>query len=269
MTPAERRGAALLEVDEVRGGYRADLEIVRAVTLEVRENEMVSIIGPNGAGKSTILKAIFGELRLTSGSIRWRGKKVEALRPGYLLGLGMTFLPQGHNLFPEMSVQDNLELGAFSRKDRAGVKEDIEAVYDRFPVLRKASRKRAGYLSGGQMQMLEIARALLLKPKLMLIDEPSLGLAPKAAHEVFEIIRSLRESGTAILIVEQNAEASLRMSDFAYVVELGTVRLSGPAEEVRSDPRVRKLYLGAEWQETHSAPTGGGSGSGIAPAGSG
>lgn len=234
---------ALLEVDKVVGGYRADLDILHGVTLRVEEGQMVSIIGPNGAGKSTVLRSIFGVVKVKSGTVVFGDRDVTALPPQQRLRLGMSFVPQGHNLFPEMTVHENLELGAYIRRDKS-VARDIEAAYEAFPELTPLRRKVAGYLSGGQMQMLEIARALLLKPRLILIDEPSLGLSPKIAKVVFARIAELRQRGVSVLIVEQNAEASLRMSDHAYVVAMGRTTVNGPAEQIRTDADVRRSYLG-------------------------
>lgn len=235
---------ALLEVDSVVGGYRPDLDILQGVTLRVEEGQMVSIIGPNGAGKSTVLRSIFGVIKIKSGKVVFSGQDVTAMPSQQRLRMGMSFVPQGHNLFPEMTVHENLELGAYTRRDKA-VAHDIEAAYQAFPELAGMRRKVAGYLSGGQMQMLEIARALLLQPRLILIDEPSLGLSPKMAKAVFARIGELKERGVSILIVEQNAEASLRMSDHAYVVAMGCTTVNGPAELIRADADVRRSYLGA------------------------
>lgn len=235
---------ALLEVENLVGGYRSDLDILHGISLEVDAGQMVSIIGPNGAGKSTILKGIFGLLLLKSGRVAFDGEEIAGWSPQKILRRGITFVPQGHNIFPEMTVEDNLLLGAYIRSDDR-VRDDIERVYRIFPVLRDLRKQIAGYLSGGQMQMLEMGRAMLLKPRLVMIDEPSLGLAPKIAKEVFRKVEELRSEGVAILIVEQNADASLRMSDHAYVIETGTNRTDGSAEEIRTNPKVRRAYLGA------------------------
>lgn len=235
---------ALLEVTGLVAGYRRDLDILRDVTLKVHEGQMVSIIGPNGAGKSTVLKSIFGNVKIKKGSVMFRGEDITALSPSERLRRGMSIVPQGHNIFPEMTVHENLELGAYIRRDR-NVAGDIARTYEVFPDLQALRHKTAGYLSGGQMQMLEIARALLLQPSLILIDEPSLGLSPKMAKSVFAKIGELKDSGVAVLIVEQNAEASLRMSDHAYVVAMGVTTANGPAEEIRTNADVRRAYLGA------------------------
>ena len=234
----------LLSVDGVVGGYRPDLDILHGITLRVDRGEMVSIIGPNGAGKSTVLKAIFGVIKLKAGSVSFDGDDITALTPEARLRRGLSFVPQGHNVFPEMTVHENLELGAYIRRDKAGVRRDIDRVYEMFPDVARLRHRVAGYLSGGQMQMLEMGRALLLSPKLILIDEPSLGLSPKMAREVFAKVAELRRRGTSILMVEQNAEASLRLSQRAYVVVMGRTTVDGEAEAIRTDPSVRRSYLG-------------------------
>lgn len=235
---------ALLEVEELVGGYRDDLDILHRVSLRVEEGQMVSIIGPNGAGKSTVLRAIFGLVKVKQGSVRFDDREITSAAPMERLRMGMSLLPQGHNLFPEMTVNENLELGAYIRRDR-NVKRDLEAAYGLFPELATMRRRVAGYLSGGQMQMLEMARAMLLQPRLLLVDEPSLGLSPKMSKAVFAKIAELKERGVSILIVEQNAEASLRISDHAYVVTMGANTADGPAEQIRTNADIRRSYLGA------------------------
>lgn len=235
---------ALLEVSDLAGGYRPDLTILHGVSLSVDAGQVVSIIGPNGAGKSTVLRGIFGLLPHCQGSVRFAGQDISRSRPGEILRSGMAFSPQGRNLFTEMTVEENLRLGGYSRRDRRQIDADIASVLERFPALAPHRKRTAGLLSGGQMQMLELARAMLLEPDLLLVDEPSLGLAPAMAATVFDEIAGVARAGTAILMVEQNAEASLRMSDHAYVIETGTNRMDGPAEQIRTDPGVRAAYLG-------------------------
>jgi ABC-type branched-subunit amino acid transport system ATPase component len=235
---------ALLEVEGLVAGYTKELDILDGVSLKVEEGHMVSIIGPNGAGKSTVLKTIFGVLQVRKGGISYHGKEITNLSPTVLLRKGLSFVPQGRNLFPLMTVRENLELGAYIRSDRKEIESDIERIYGMFPILREKRTQRAGNLSGGEMQMLEMSRAMLLSPKLMLIDEPSLGLSPKMASEVFNKIEEIKEKGTTILIVEQNADRSLKMSDYAYVLEMGKNRCEGPAEQIRNDDEIKRLYLG-------------------------
>lgn len=235
---------ALLELEGIVAGYTKELDILNGVSLKVEEGQMVSIIGPNGAGKSTLLKTIFGVLQARKGRISYHGEEITNLSSAVLLRKGLSFVPQGRNLFPLMTLRENLELGAYIRNDKQGIENDIERIYAMFPILKEKRNQRAGSLSGGEMQMLEMGRAMLLSPKLMLVDEPSLGLSPKMASEVFNKIEEIKEKGTTILIVEQNADRSLRMSDYAYVLEIGKNRSEGPAEQIRTDPEIKKLYLG-------------------------
>jgi len=234
---------ALLEVDDIHAGY-GKLEILRGVSLRVETGQVVSIIGPNGAGKSTVFKTLFGLLPVRQGRVRLDGEDVTNRPPAELLRRGMTYVPQGRNVFPLMTVDENLRLGAYIRPRSAELDREVERVYDTFPMLRAAQRKRAAELSGGQQQMLEMGRALLLRPRLMLLDEPTLGLAPLVFREIFRIIEDLRRSGQTILMVEQNAAKALEISDYAYVLELGQNRFDGSGEAIRSDERIRRLYLG-------------------------
>ncbi|MFB0521181.1 MAG: ABC transporter ATP-binding protein [Desulfatiglandales bacterium] len=234
----------MLEVVRVVAGYSRELDILNGVSLKVEEGQMVSIIGPNGAGKSTLLKTIFGLLQARQGRISFNGEDITNMSPMTLLRKGLNFAPQGRNLFPLMTVRENLELGAYIRKDKKGIEDDIERIYEMLPILKEKRSQRAGSLSGGEMQMLEMGRALLLSPKLMLIDEPSLGLAPMMASEVFDKIEEIHGKGTTILIVEQNADRSLRMSDYAYVLEMGGNKCEGSAEQIRNDDEIKRLYLG-------------------------
>ena len=240
----EDNKVALLRVEGIVAGYTKELDILDGVTLKVEEGQMVSIIGPNGAGKSTVLKTIFGVLKTREGRISFKGEEISNLPPATLLNKGLSFVPQGRNLFPLMTVRENLELGAYIRNDKKAIERDIERIYDMFSILRERRNQRAANLSGGEMQMLEMGRAMLLSPELMLVDEPSLGLGPKMSHEVFNKIEEIKQKGTTILIVEQNADRSLKMSDYAYVLEMGKNRTEGPAERIRNDPEIKKLYLG-------------------------
>ncbi len=227
----------------IHAGY-GKLQILRGVSIEVDTGQVVSIIGPNGAGKSTLFKALFGLLRVTEGSIRFEDRDITNFPPGELLKLGIAFVPQGRNVFPLMSVDQNLRLGAYIRKPSRALEDDIERVYESFPMLRDARSKRAADLSGGQQQMLEMGRAMLLKPKLLLLDEPTLGLAPIVFKEIFRMIERLREQGQTILMVEQNAAQALDISDYAYVLELGQNKFEGTGEAILTDERIRRLYLG-------------------------
>jgi branched-chain amino acid transport system ATP-binding protein len=233
----------LLEVDDIHAGY-GKLEILRGVSLRVDTGQVVSIIGPNGAGKSTVFKTLFGLLPVRQGRVRFDGEDVTNRPPADLLRRGMTYVPQGRNVFPLMTVDENLRLGAYVRPRSAELEREVDRVYETFPMLRDARGKRAAELSGGQQQMLEMGRALLLRPRLMLLDEPTLGLAPLVFREIFRIIADLRRAGQTILMVEQNASKALEISDYAYVLELGRNGFDGSGEAVRSDERIRRLYLG-------------------------
>jgi branched-chain amino acid transport system ATP-binding protein len=234
---------ALLDVSDLHAGY-GKLEILKGVSLRVEAGQVVSIIGPNGAGKSTVFRTIFGLLPARQGRVLLAGEDVTNRSPADVLHRGMAYVPQGRNVFPLMTVEQNLLLGAYIRPRTAELEREVENAYDTFPALREARRKRAADLSGGQQQMLEMARALLLKPRLMLLDEPTLGLAPLVFREIFRIIEALRRRGQTILMVEQNAAKALEISDYAYVLELGLNRYEGSGEAIRTDERVRRLYLG-------------------------
>ena len=233
----------LLEVDDIHAGY-GKLEILRGVSLRVESGQVVSIIGPNGAGKSTVFKTLFGLLPVRQGRVRFDGEDITNRPPADLLRRGMTYVPQGRNVFPLMTVDENLRLGAYVRPRSAELEREVDRVYETFPMLRDARGKRAAELSGGQQQMLEMGRALLLRPRLMLLDEPTLGLAPLVFREIFRIIADLQRAGQTILMVEQNASKALEISDYAYVLELGRNRFDGSGDAIRSDERIRRLYLG-------------------------
>jgi len=234
---------ALLEVHDVHAGYDK-MEILHGITMKVEAGQIVSIIGPNGAGKSTVFKTIFGLLPVRQGRVLFAGEEVTNRSPEALLRLGMAFVPQGRNVFPLMTVEENLLLGAYIRRRSPELLAAVDRVYEAFPILRERRRARAGDLSGGQQQVLEMGRALLLQPKLILLDEPTLGLAPLVFKEIFRIIENLPRLGQTILMVEQNAAKALRISDYAYVLELGKNRYEGSGEAIRNDERVKRLYLG-------------------------
>jgi len=232
----------LLELAEVRAGY-GEVEVLRGVSVRVRAGEIACIIGANGAGKSTLLKTVFGMVRPQRGSIRFDGREIAGLSPVKILRNGLSYVPQGRCNFPAMSVEENLEMGAYVRDD-PGVRRDIEAVMARFPILREKRGAPAGTLSGGQQQILEMAAALLLRPKLLLIDEPSLGLDPRMVETVFETILAINREGTTLLMVEQNAKKGLSVSHHAFVLELGRNRFEGTGRDLLEDPEVRQHYLG-------------------------
>lgn len=233
----------LLEMNKIHAGY-GKIEILRGVSLKVKAGQVVSIIGPNGAGKSTMFKALFGLLRVTKGEVHFNGRDITNQPPAELLRSGIAFVPQGRNIFPLMTVDQNLRLGAYIRKAGEALESDVTRVYETFPMLRDARNKRASDLSGGQQQMLEMGRAMLLDPQLLLLDEPTLGLAPIVFKEIFRMIEALSEQGQTILMVEQNASQALDISDYAYVLELGQNKFEGTGAEIQNDSRIRKLYLG-------------------------
>jgi ABC-type branched-subunit amino acid transport system ATPase component len=234
--------ADLLELDGVRAGYE-EVEVLRGVSLRMRAGEIVSIIGANGAGKSTLLKTIFGMVPATAGSIRLAGVEVTNRPPVELLRRGLAYVPQGRCNFPVMTVEENLEMGAYLRDD-AEVGSDIDAVVARFPILGERRRALAGTLSGGQQQILEMAMALLLHPRLLLVDEPSLGLDPRMVEIVFAAIQAINREGAAVLMVEQNAKKALAISHRGLVLELGSPRFEGTGAELLDNPAVRQHYLG-------------------------
>ncbi|MGE8659535.1 MAG: ABC transporter ATP-binding protein [Achromobacter sp.] len=242
--------AKLLEVRDLRVAYDK-VEAVSGVSLSVDEGKIVTVIGPNGAGKTTLLSAIMGVLP-SRGEIVFGGKRQEHAEIEEMVGAGMNLVPEKRELFAEMSVEDNLMLGAFDRFRRGLRDQDrtLAEVYDLFPRLRERRAQLAGTLSGGERQMLAVGRALMAKPRLLMLDEPSLGLAPRIVREVFRIVEQLRGMGVSILLIEQNARAALQVADYAYVLETGTVTLEGPAAAVAEDPRVVEVYLGLG----HAAP---------------
>jgi ABC-type branched-subunit amino acid transport system ATPase component len=231
----------LLEAENVVSGY-GDVEILHGVSMEVSQEEIVCIIGPNGAGKSTFMKAVFGLIDCWEGSVTYADTDITAMRPDQITQQGMCYVPQTENIFPSLTVEENLEMGAFIL-DRVP-QDTMDEVYEQFPILEERRHKRAESLSGGQQQMLAMGRALMVDPGLMLIDEPSAGLAPDLVDEVFEKIISINESGTAILMVEQNAREALSNADRGYVLEMGENRFVDDADALLENEEVRELYLG-------------------------
>jgi branched-chain amino acid transport system ATP-binding protein len=233
----------ILALEGVVGGY-GKLTVLNETSFKVARGAITTIIGPNGAGKSTVFKAVFGLLPVRSGRIVFDGREVTNLDPRRLLELGITYVPQGRNVFPELSVLHNLELGMTAAGTGAPIATRIERVMQRFPMLREKAGAQASTLSGGQQKLLEIARGLLLDPRLMLIDEPSIGLSPVLVQQIFAILQDLRAQGVSILMVEQNAKRALEISDFGVVLELGCTRMQGDARQLLADPRVGQLFLG-------------------------
>lgn len=234
--------SVLLEVSDLHAGYDRR-EVLRGVDLFVRRAEIVVMIGPNGAGKSTLLRTVFGFLRPQRGEVRLDGEPLGGLSPPEVLRRGVCYVMQGYSVLPNLSVYDNLLLGAYVRRDRR-VREDVERVLERFPILRERRREKARVLSGGERRMLELARVLLLSPKLVLLDEPTLGLAPAVVDQVYGMVHDLRAQGIAFFVVEQNARTALRNADRAYVLEQGRVRFEGRGEEILHHPEVQRAYLG-------------------------
>ena len=234
----------ILTVDNLVGGY-GKMTILNGTTFKVPKGSITTVIGPNGAGKSTVFKAIFGLLKLRQGTISFLGKDVTGKNQRDLLAAGICYVPQGRNIFPELTVRHNIELGAVaSRLAGPELEARIEAGLDHFPVLRKKARQQASTLSGGEQKQLELVRGLLLEPKLVLIDEPSIGLSPLMVQQTFEILQGLRAKGVSILMIEQNARSALEISDYGLVLELGQTRIFDHADKVLSDPRVAELFLG-------------------------
>jgi branched-chain amino acid transport system ATP-binding protein len=237
-------GDTILDVQGLVGGY-GKMTILNGTSFTVPSGSITTVIGPNGAGKSTVFKAIFGLLKLRAGKVIFRGRDVTGLSQRELLSAGICYVPQGRNIFPELSVRHNIELGAVAAgRDITDLPARIEAALDRFPVLRKKAAQQASTLSGGEQKQLEIARGLLLDPQLVLIDEPSIGLSPLMVQQTFHTLQTLRDRGVSILMIEQNARSALQISDFGIVLELGQTRLFDKAERILNDPRVGQLFLG-------------------------
>ena len=234
----------ILKVQDLNVHYGV-IHALKGVNIEVEEGQIVSLIGSNGAGKTSLLRTISGLIKASSGSIHYMDQEiVNPKHPELLPSTGLVLVPEGRNIFAGMSVYENLLMGAYLRKDKDGIKEDLANVYARFPILDQRKHQDAATLSGGEQQMLAISRALMAKPKLLLLDEPSMGLAPLLVKEIFNIIRDINATGTTILLVEQNAMQALRIADKAYVLETGTIVLQGTGQELLSSPEVQKVYLG-------------------------
>ena len=218
---------------------------LRGISIEVPEGQIVTILGANGAGKTTLMKTISGALAPNKGSIEFRGERIDGKEPDVLVKKGLSHVPEGREVFPFLSIAENLAMGAYTRKDRSEVVRDVEMVYEYFPVLKERRSQTAGTLSGGQQQMLSIGRGLMSRPSLMLLDEPSLGLSPLLVQEIFTIVRRLnQEQGVTILLVEQNAQVALQTADFAYVLEIGRIVMAGSAEKLLNSEDIREFYLG-------------------------
>ena len=233
----------MLKIDNIDVYYGA-IHALKGISLEVNEGEIVTLIGANGAGKSTTLRTISGLLKPKAGSITFLGQKIAGVRAHEIVKKGISQVPEGRRVFAEMTVMENLDLGAFVRKDKAGIQQDLKHVFELFPRLEERKNQSAGTLSGGEQQMLAMGRALMSRPKLLLLDEPSMGLAPLLIKEIFNIIVDINKSGTTVLLVEQNANMALSIANRAYVLETGRITLSGKAQDLAASEDVRKAYLG-------------------------
>jgi branched-chain amino acid transport system ATP-binding protein len=241
--PSATSTAPMLEIENI-SVYYGNIAAVKGVSLSVMPGEIVTLIGSNGAGKSTTLRTISGLLRPRHGSIRFNGKAIDRTPADQIVRLGIAHSPEGRRIFPRMTVAENLDLGAFLRKDKAGIVEDQDRMLELFPRLRERIGQKAGTLSGGEQQMLAVARALMARPKLLLLDEPSMGLAPVLVDLIFATIAQIRQQGITVLVVEQNALAALKVADRAYVLESGSMHLEGPAAEMADNPEIARAYLG-------------------------
>ena len=236
---------ALLELEDVKVRY-GGIEAVKGISFSVDEGELVTLIGGNGAGKTTTLKTISGVKRSSDGSITFQEERIDDLPPHEIVKLGICQAPEGRRIFPRMSVGENLTMGAYGRSSSEGIDDDYERVFTLFPVLRDRRRQAGGTLSGGEQQMLAIGRALMSRPRLLMLDEPSMGLAPVLVERIFELLSAIHEQGTTILLVEQNAHMALRLADRGYVLESGTIALEDSADSLLGNDQVRKAYLGEE-----------------------
>lgn len=234
---------ALLEIKELEVNYGV-IKAIKGVSFDVNEGEIIALIGANGAGKTTILHTITGLIQAKKGSIVFDGKELTKTPPHKIVSMGMAHVPEGRRIFQQLSVLENLKLGAYTRKDKSEIASTLKMVYERFPRLEERKNQVAGTLSGGEQQMLAMGRALMSKPRIILMDEPSMGLSPLLVSEIFDIIKVINESGTTVLLVEQNAKKALSIADRAYVLETGNITLSGDAKDLINDESVKKAYLG-------------------------
>ena len=236
----------MLRIEGLNAAYDS-IKVLKNVSLKVPKGKVVSIIGANGAGKSTLLKSISGLMKISNGRIVYKDKNIAGMPPNRIVGLGISQVPEGRQIFAHLSVLDNIHLGAylyFKRSNRLDIKQRVDRIYETFPILETRSRQIAGTLSGGEQQMLAIARALMARPELLLLDEPSMGIAPLIVREIFSVIQQLNESGTTVLLVEQNARAALKVAHHSYVLERGEIVMEGLAGELLDNPRVKEVYLG-------------------------
>jgi branched-chain amino acid transport system ATP-binding protein len=235
----------MLEVRDLRVAY-GKIEAVKGISFSVDEGQVVTLIGTNGAGKTTTLRTISGLLRPSSGSITFQGKPIHGVAAHDIVSLGIAHSPEGRRIFPRLTVEENLVLGAFARKDQSQIRADLHAAYDLFPILGERSKQPAGTFSGGEQQMLAMGRAMMSRPKLLMLDEPSMGLSPLMMQRIMSTVRTLKSQGTTILLVEQNAQAALKLADKGYVLEVGSIVLDGTGKELLASDDVRKAYLGED-----------------------
>jgi branched-chain amino acid transport system ATP-binding protein len=233
----------MLVVKDLRVHYGA-IEALRGVSIEVPEKQVVALIGANGAGKTTTLRAVTRMVRASAGSVQFQGKEISRIQPHEVVALGMAHAPEGRGIFLNLTTRENLELGAFLRTDKDAIEQDLQRQFALFPILKERETQVAGTLSGGEQQMLAVARALMSRPKLLLLDEPSLGLAPQIVERIFTVLREVNETGVALLLVEQNAHKALQLAHRAYVLETGGIVMTGTGKELLASPEVRKAYLG-------------------------
>jgi len=233
----------LLQLDQVHAGY-GPIEVLKGISLDVNEGEIVTMIGANGAGKTSTLMCISGVNKVRSGRIVFMGREIQNLKPNVIVGLGLAQSPEGRKIFPRLTVLENLQMGAFTRDDHDGIRQDIEKAFEMFPILRERQAQAGGTLSGGEQQMLAVARAIMCRPKLLLLDEPSLGLAPMICIKIFDVARELNRQGTTVLLVEQNARMALKLAHRGYVMETGSIVMSDRAEVLLNDKRIQDAYLG-------------------------
>jgi branched-chain amino acid transport system ATP-binding protein len=234
---------ALLKVDDLRAGY-GPIEVLKGISLTVNQGEIVTVIGANGAGKTTTLMTISACVRVRGGSVWFDGNNLAGVPAHEIVKRGLSQAPEGRRIFPRLTVLENLEMGAFTRSDKPGIREDIDKAFQHFPILKQRQKQLGGTLSGGEQQMLAIARALMSRPKLLLLDEPSLGLAPMVVLKIFEVIRDLNKEGVSVLLVEQNARQALKLAHRGYVMETGAITATDRADVLLNDPRIQAAYLG-------------------------
>ena len=235
----------LLELKNVEAAY-GNIKALKGINLSVPEGKIVTLIGANGAGKSTTMKTIMGIMKPIAGDVLFKGESIAGMKTHNIVRKGVVLVPEGRQILQNMTVRENLEMGAYQRNDAEGIKEDLSKVFERFPRLFERQGRFAGTLSGGEQQMLAIGRAVMAKPEVMLLDEPSMGLAPLVVQQIFDVIKDINKMGTTVLLVEQNARKALQIADYAYVMETGKIVMEGPAQEVASNPDVMAAYLGGK-----------------------